>query len=41
VRVKKDYDLDEVFSYVDEIALFKNQWQLKTASAADYLISLW
>jgi 5-methyltetrahydrofolate--homocysteine methyltransferase len=37
VRVKKDYDLDEVFSYINEIALFKNQWQLKTASAADYL----
>ena len=37
VRVRKDYDLDEVFSYVNEIALFKNQWQLKTASATDYL----
>ena len=37
VRVRKDYDFDEVFSYVNEIALFKNQWQLKTASAADYM----
>lgn len=37
VRVQKDYDLDEVFSYVNEIALFKNHWQLKTASAADYM----
>jgi 5-methyltetrahydrofolate--homocysteine methyltransferase len=37
VRVKKDFDLDEVFSYVNETALFKNQWQLKTASATDYV----
>jgi 5-methyltetrahydrofolate--homocysteine methyltransferase len=37
VRVRKDYDLDEVFSYINETALFKNQWQLKTASATDYL----
>ncbi|MGB7188901.1 MAG: vitamin B12 dependent-methionine synthase activation domain-containing protein, partial [Acidobacteriaceae bacterium] len=37
VRVKKDFDLDEVFSFVNEIALFKNQWQLKTASATDYV----
>ena len=37
VRVRKDYDLDQVFSYINETALFKNQWQLKTASAADYL----
>ncbi len=37
VRVKKDFDLDEVFRYINEIALFKNQWQLKTASATDYL----
>lgn len=36
VRVKKDFDLDEVFSFVNETALFKNQWQLKTASATDY-----
>ena len=36
-RVKKDFDLDLIFSYINEIALFKNQWQLKTASAADYL----
>jgi 5-methyltetrahydrofolate--homocysteine methyltransferase len=37
VRVKKDFDLDTVFSYINEIALFKNQWQLKTASATDYV----
>ena len=37
VRVKKDFDLDEVFGYINETALFKNQWQLKTASATDYL----
>ncbi len=37
VKVKKDFDLDEVFSYINETALFKNQWQLKTASATDYV----
>jgi 5-methyltetrahydrofolate--homocysteine methyltransferase len=37
VRVKKDYDLREVFQYVNDTALFKNQWQLKTASQEDYL----
>ncbi|MGH9616459.1 MAG: methionine synthase [Acidobacteriaceae bacterium] len=37
VRVKKDFSLDTVFSYVNETALFKNQWQLKTASATDYV----
>jgi 5-methyltetrahydrofolate--homocysteine methyltransferase len=36
VRVKKDFDLREVFGYINETALFKNQWQLKTASQADY-----
>jgi 5-methyltetrahydrofolate--homocysteine methyltransferase len=36
VRVKKDFDLREVFSYINETALFKNQWQLKTASQVDY-----
>ncbi len=36
-RVCKDFDLDLIFSYVNETALFKNQWQLKTASASDYL----
>jgi 5-methyltetrahydrofolate--homocysteine methyltransferase len=36
-RVRKDFDLDLIFSYINEIALFKNQWQLKTASASDYL----
>jgi 5-methyltetrahydrofolate--homocysteine methyltransferase len=37
VRVRKDYDLLEVFRYINETALFKNQWQLKTASQADYV----
>jgi 5-methyltetrahydrofolate--homocysteine methyltransferase len=37
VRVKKDWELDEVFGFINETALFKNQWQLKTASATDYL----
>jgi 5-methyltetrahydrofolate--homocysteine methyltransferase len=36
VRVRKDFDLREVFSYINETALFKNQWQLKTAAQADY-----
>jgi 5-methyltetrahydrofolate--homocysteine methyltransferase len=37
VRVKKDYDLREVFRYINDTALFKNQWQLKTASPEDYV----
>jgi 5-methyltetrahydrofolate--homocysteine methyltransferase len=37
VRVRKDHDLREVFRYINETALFKNQWQLKTASQADYV----
>jgi 5-methyltetrahydrofolate--homocysteine methyltransferase len=37
VRVRKDYDLRELFPYINETALFKNQWQLKTASQTDYL----
>jgi 5-methyltetrahydrofolate--homocysteine methyltransferase len=36
-RVKTDYDLRQVFQYINETALFKNQWQLKTASQEDYL----
>jgi 5-methyltetrahydrofolate--homocysteine methyltransferase len=28
--------MQEVFQYVNQTALFKNQWQLKTASAEDY-----
>jgi 5-methyltetrahydrofolate--homocysteine methyltransferase len=36
-KVKKDWELREVFQYINETALFKNQWQLKTASQADYL----
>jgi len=36
-RVRKDFDLREVFQYINDTALFKNQWQLKTASQEDYL----
>ena len=36
-RVRKDFDLDLIFSFINETALFKNQWQLKTASATDYM----
>src|SRR5204862_5765608 len=36
VRVKKDYALRELFPYINDTALFKNQWQLKTASQEDY-----
>ena len=36
VRVKKDYDLRELFPFINDTALFKNQWQLKTASQEDY-----
>jgi len=37
VHVRHDFDLPEIFTYLNETALFKNQWQLKTASANDYL----
>jgi 5-methyltetrahydrofolate--homocysteine methyltransferase len=37
VRVVKDYDLREIFHYINDTALFKNQWQLKTASQEDYV----
>src|SRR6476660_4444513 len=37
VRVKKDYDLRELFQYINDKALFKNKWQLKTASQSDYI----
>ena len=36
MRVIKDYDLRELFQYINDTALFKNQWQLKTASQEDY-----
>ena len=36
-RVFRNYNLDDVFPYLNETALFKNQWQLKTAAQADYL----
>jgi 5-methyltetrahydrofolate--homocysteine methyltransferase len=37
VRVQKDFDLRELFQYINDTALFKNQWQLKTASQEDYV----
>jgi len=37
VRVRKDFDLRELFPFINETALFKNQWQLKTASQEDYV----
>jgi 5-methyltetrahydrofolate--homocysteine methyltransferase len=37
LRVFRDYKLEDVFPYINETALFKNQWQLKTAAQADYL----
>jgi 5-methyltetrahydrofolate--homocysteine methyltransferase len=37
VRVCKDFDLREVFQYINDTALFKNQWQLKTTSQEDYV----
>ncbi len=36
-RVFRDYKLEDVFPYINETALFKNQWQLKTAAQGDYL----
>jgi 5-methyltetrahydrofolate--homocysteine methyltransferase len=36
-RVARYIDLRKVFRYINETALFKNQWQLKTASQEDYL----
>ena len=35
--MRKDFSLDTLFAYINETALFKNQWQLKTASATDYV----
>ena len=37
VEVANDYDLQEIFEYINETALFKNQWQLRTASQEDYV----
>jgi 5-methyltetrahydrofolate--homocysteine methyltransferase len=37
VRVRDDFSLDTLAAYINETALFKNQWQLKTASATDYV----
>jgi 5-methyltetrahydrofolate--homocysteine methyltransferase len=34
--VVKDDRLEEIFPYINETALFKNQWQLKTASQDEY-----
>jgi 5-methyltetrahydrofolate--homocysteine methyltransferase len=36
-RIFKNYKLDDIFPYLNETALFKNQWQLKTAAQSDYL----
>jgi len=36
VQVTKNYDLREIFPFINDTALFKNQWQLKTASQEDY-----
>ena len=36
VRVKQDFDLRQLFPFINDTALFKNQWQLKTASQEDY-----
>ncbi|HUS19999.1 MAG TPA: methionine synthase [Terriglobales bacterium] len=36
VRTKTDWDQHEIFDYLNLTALFKNQWQLKTASQEDY-----
>jgi 5-methyltetrahydrofolate--homocysteine methyltransferase len=36
-RVFRNYNLSDVFPYLNETALFKNQWQLKTAAQTDYL----
>ncbi|HUR36781.1 MAG TPA: methionine synthase, partial [Terriglobales bacterium] len=36
VRTKTDWDQRELFEYINLTALFKNQWQLKTASQEDY-----
>jgi 5-methyltetrahydrofolate--homocysteine methyltransferase len=35
-HVERDFDLREVFRYINLTALFKNQWQLKTASQEQY-----
>jgi len=36
-KVFKNFNLDEIFPYINETALFKNQWQLKSAAQGDYL----
>ena len=36
-RVFKDVTLDEIFPYINEISLFKSQWQLKSVAQGDYL----
>jgi 5-methyltetrahydrofolate--homocysteine methyltransferase len=36
-QVFKSYKLEDIFPYLNETALFKNQWQLKTAAQGDYL----
>jgi len=36
VRIIENWDQRELFHYINHTALFKNQWQLKTASQEDY-----
>ena len=36
VRTAENWDQRELFHYINHTALFKNQWQLKTASQEDY-----
>jgi 5-methyltetrahydrofolate--homocysteine methyltransferase len=36
VRTIENWDQRELFHYINHTALFKNQWQLKTASQEDY-----
>jgi 5-methyltetrahydrofolate--homocysteine methyltransferase len=35
-RLRKDFDLREVYKYINETALFKAQWQLRTAEDPKY-----
>jgi len=35
-RTFTDFDLDTLFSYINEVSLFKTQWQLKSVPQAEY-----
>lgn len=35
-RTFTDFDLDELFGYINEVSLFKTQWQLKSIPQAEY-----